>query len=131
MKKKQIVDCSAVKHFVRISCTGGSFWITSESMITDNIERNIDKYKSKTKHIEKFIMEWDKLFTLKDDEHEKKVINLDKLFLSFDKLYEIVNTLSMEKIGDDLLKGIWQLTRIKSKKCDTVNCLSALMDIIN
>lgn len=130
-EKKQIVDCSAVKHFVRISCTGGSFWITSESMITDNIERNIDKYKSKTKHIEKFIMERDKLLTLKDDEHEKRVINLDKLFLSFDKLYEIVNTLSMEKIGDDLLKGIWQLTRIKSKKCDTVNCLSALMDIIN
>jgi len=62
---------------------------------------------------------------------KKKVIKLDKLFLSYDKLYEIVNMLSTEKKGDGLLKGIWQLTRIGSKKGDTVNHLSALMDIIN
>lgn len=130
-EEKQIVDCSTVKHFVRISCTGGSFWLASESMITDNIERNIEKYKHTTKYIDEFIIERDKLLAVKDDEHEKMVIKLDKLFLSYDKLYEIVNMLSMEKKGDGLLKGIWQLTRIESKKGDTVNHLSALMDIIN
>lgn len=130
-EKKQIVDCSTVKHFVRISCTVGSFWIASESMITDNIERNIDKYKLTTKYIDKFIMERNNLLSLKDSECEKKIIKLNKLFISFDKLYEIVNRLSMKKKGDGLLEGIFNLTRIKSKKGNTVDHISSLIDIMN
>ena len=130
-EKKQIVDCSTVKHFVRISCTGGSFWIASESMIVDNIERNIDKYKNTSEYADKFIMERDNLLMLKDSEHEKKIVKLNKLFISFDKLYDIVNRLSMEKKGDRLLEGIFNLTRNKSKKGNTVDYLSSLIDIMN
>ena len=100
-------------------------------MIVDNIERNIDKYKNTSEYADKFIMERDNLLMLKDSEHEKKIVKLNKLFISFDKLYDIVNRLSMEKKGDRLLEGIFNLTRNKSKKGNTVDYLSSLIDIMN
>lgn len=133
--KKQAVFMT-VKHFIRISCTGGNFWIASEGGIADHIENHIREYKTGGKndkvYIDKFLSERDKLLALKCCEYEKRIIKLDRLFVSFDKLYDIVMTSPRCKEGGDaLLKDIWALTRIQSKQNDTTNHLPMLMNLNN
>jgi len=135
-KYKKQANFKTVKHFIRISCTGGSFWIASEGGIADHIENHIREYKVKGKenkeYIDEFIAERDKLLAMSYCEHDKKVIKLDRLFLAFDKLYDVVLTSSkFKKDGDALLKDIWTLTRVQSKKNDSVNHLAMLMDLNN
>ncbi len=135
-KYKKVSDFAMVKHFVRISCTGGNFWIASEGGIADHIESHIKEYKVEGKknkaYIEEFILERDKLLALKCCEYEKRVIKLDRLFISFDKLYDMVMTSSkLKEGGDALLKEIWTLTRIQSKKSDSANHLAMLMNLNN
>ncbi len=126
----------AVKNFIRISCTGGNFWIASEGGIADHIENHIREYETGGKddkvYIDEFLLERDKLLALKCCEYEKRIIKLDRLFVSFDKLYDIVMTSPRRKEGGDaLLKDIWALTRIQSKQNDTTNHLSMLMNLNN
>lgn len=135
-KYKKVADFATVKHFIRISCTGGSFWIASEGGIADHIESHIKEYEVEGKkneaYIEEFILERDKLLELKCCEDNKKIIELNRLFISFDKLYDIVMTSSkLEEGGDALLKEIWTLTRIQSKKNDSANHFKMLMNLNN
>lgn len=133
-KYKTKANFMTVKHFIRISCTGGNFWIASEGGIADHIEKHITEYnveRSDSKeYIDSFISEKNKLLASKSNEHEKKIIKLDKLFLSFDKLYDmVIKSPKFEEGGDALLKEIWKLTRIQSKKYDSANHYATLMSL--
>ena len=123
---KQTVDFSHVNRFIRISCTGGSFWITGEVGIAGNIERQIDMgYAdySVNGYIADFVEERDKLLGLIGN--DSRAVKLDRLFMSFDKLYDLVIKLQVaKKTGDSLLASIWKMTRVQSKKNDTANHLS-------
>ncbi len=133
-KYKKTAIFTTVKHFIRISCTGGSFWIASEGGIADQIERHIKEYKigderSKA-YIDEFISEQEKLLKLQDYGQNEKCIKLNRLFLPFDKLYAFVMTiLKWKKDGDSLLENIWRLTRIQSKKGDSTNHFKKLIDM--
>lgn len=133
-KDKTTADFSNVKHFIRISCTCGSFWIAGEGGISNHIENHIKEYKvdgdGTQKYIDKFISERDKLLALKACEHEKKVIRLDKMFLSFDRLYDMVmKSKHLTEGGDALIEDIWKLTRLQSKKNDSFNHLAQFMKL--
>ena len=131
---KQTALFTNVKHFIRISCTGGSFWIASDGGIADHIERHIMEYNVKRKkskvYIDEFLSEQAELLKLQCYEHKEKCIRLNRLFLSFDKLYDIVMTLlKFNKDGDALLDSIWKLTRINSKKGDSTNHLRMFFNL--
>lgn len=127
---KTTADFTQVKRIIRITCTGGSFWIATEIGIAGHIEDHIREYqgeeaKDRT-YADRFIEERDKL--LMSCQHDAKAVKLDKLFLSFDKLYDIVMILQkLGKSGDELLQGFYQLTRVGSQKNDTTNHLWELL----
>ena len=133
-KCKKTARFTNVKHFIRISCTGGSFWIASDGGIADHIERHIMDYNVKGKkskaYIDEFMSERAKLLNLKKKKKNERCIRLNKLFLSFDKLYDIVMTLlKVNRDGDELLDSIWKLTRINSKKGDSNNHLRMFFNL--
>ena len=97
-------DFRDVENVIRISCTGGNFWIAREGGIADNMERELYRFKSKVpqrkdsfgnkkanrknKNAEKdyiadFIEERNRLLSLVGD--MRKAVQLNRLFLSFDK----------------------------------------------
>ena len=131
---KQTALFTNVKHFIRISCTGGSFWIASDGGIADHIERHIMEYnvngKKSKAYIDEYMSEQSELLKLPCYEHKEKSIRLNRLFLSFDKLYDIVMTLlKSNKDGDSLLDSIWKLTRISSMKGDSNNHLRMFFNL--
>ncbi len=126
-EQKTVVDFSTVKNIIRVSCTGGNFWIAAEGGITDNIEMNIEKFDTEgNDYIQAFINERDYALKCTSKIGKKvKPVKLNRMFISFDKLYSIVsNALKANKSGDSLLEQFWKLTRMQSKKGDTLNHLS-------
>lgn len=135
-KDKTTADFTTVNQFIRISCTGGSFWIAGEGGIVTHIEEHIREYKvegnKNEAYIDEFMSERDQLLAMKCCEHEKKRIESDKMFLSFDKLYDIVMESPRYKEGGDaLLEYIWKLARIQSKKNDSMNHLMMFAGLDN
>ena len=123
---KQTIDFSSVNRFIRISCTGGNFWIAGESGIDINIEDQIDKNVNGFRdiaYIANFIEERDKLLKkVCTSGTSERIVKLDKMFISFDKLYALVNILHNDGMtGDSLLSRIFSITRTQSKTNDTFN----------
>lgn len=125
-KYKETVDFSTVKNFIRVSCTGGSFWIVNEGGIAKHFEDHIKEFEIENNkiYIDEFESERDKFLKMECNKHYKKMIELNKLFFSFDRLYDIVMRSTKRNLdGDALLKEFWTLTRVQSKTNDTTNHL--------
>jgi len=126
------VDFSKIETFIRISCTGGNFWLISEGGIADNIERKIDDFAvddKNRKYIDKFKTEREAVCKLSGS--GKKVVRLNRLFLSFDKLYDIVTRFENQGLeGDDLIESIWKLTRTQSKKVNTTDNMTFFGNLV-
>ena len=135
-KEKVVVDFSTVEHFVRVSCTGGNFWIAAEGGIADNIERSIDTLSTNAGlngYITEFVEEKNRVIDKAESmEMNPKVIQLDRMFISFDKLYSMVKRIEENgKTGDALLHDVWIFTRTQSKKGDTMNWKNFFLDLLN
>lgn len=122
--EKQTIDFSGVKCFIRISCTGGNFWIVAEEGINSNIEAQIGE-NSDNKYISDFIKERNKLLQMNNV--NGRIVKLDKTFISFDKLYDLVS--KSGKSGDTLLEEIWRFTRVQDKKGYTTNNMSFILSL--
>ncbi len=130
--KKIIADFTSVKNIIRVSCTAGNFWISAEAGIVDIIEGQVEKAGAENNdYFQGFIQKRNVALAYENlSVSSKKIVKLNRLFIAFDKLYSmVVNAKFAGKTGDSLLKYIWLMTRMQSKKGDTMNSLAYLAKI--